>query len=268
MFQSTTPLITLLRLLVIIFPAVDLKNGKAVRLKQGKADDVSVFSDDPVAMALHWQELGAQYLHLIDLDGAFDGKSDNADLVKEICKKLTIPVQLGGGIRSEEIADFWLELGVQRIIIGTMALENPELFAKICKKHPKRVGVSLDVMDRKLKSRGWAHDSGKDIDSILPLMAEAGAAFVIYTDIERDGMHSEVNLEEIKRLTTLSPLPLIAAGGVSTMQSVMDLYPLSVNANLEGIVSGRAIYEGTLNLEEAMEWIHAQKNKIQFLHPR
>jgi len=244
---------------VIIFPAVDLKNGKAVRLKQGKADEVSIFSDDPVTMALHWQELGAEYLHLIDLDGAFEGKSNNAHLVKEICQKLTIPIQLGGGIRSEESADFWLNLGVKRIIIGTMALENPELFTKICKKYPKRVGVSLDVANKKLKSRGWAHDSGKDIDSILPLMAKAGAAFVIYTDIERDGMHSEVNLEEITRLTKLSPLPLIAAGGVSTMQSVMDLYPLAVNANLEGIISGRAIYEGTLNLKEAMLWIKSQK---------
>lgn len=246
---------------MIIFPAVDLKNGKAVRLKQGKADELSIFSDDPVAMALHWQGLGAEYLHLIDLDGAFSGNEEsiNANLVKEICKKLSIPVQLGGGIRTEEIADFWLNLGIKRIIIGTMALEDPTLFAKICKKYPQRVGVSLDVFDKKLKSRGWVEDSGKDIDSILPLMAEAGAAFVIYTDIERDGMHSEVNLDEITRLTKLSPLPLIAAGGVSTMQSVMDLYPLFENANLEGIVSGRAIYEGTLNMEEAMLWIKSQK---------
>lgn len=245
---------------MIIFPAVDLKNGKAVRLKQGRADDVSVFSDDPLAMALKWQELGADYLHLIDLDGAFDGQNGNAEIVKNICAQLDIPVQLGGGIRSEEIADFWLGLGVTRIIIGTMALENPELFRKIAQKYPGRVGVSLDVENKKLKSRGWVVDSGKTIDEILPQMAEAGAAFVIYTDIERDGMHSEVNLAEVTRLTQLSTLPLIAAGGVSTMQSVKDLYPLSVSANLEGIVSGRAIYEGSLDLEEAMAWIHAQKS--------
>ncbi len=243
---------------MIIFPAVDLKNGQAVRLKQGKANEVSVFSEDPVSMALHWQELGANYLHLIDLDGAFDGQSNNGDIVKEICAKLDIPVQLGGGIRTEAIADFWLGLGVTRIIIGTMALENPELFKAICQKYPNKVGVSLDVMDRKLKSRGWVQDSGKTIDEILPQMADAGAAFVIYTDIERDGMHSEVNFEEITRLTKLSPLPLIAAGGVSTMESVKRLYPLSKEANLEGIVSGRAIYEGTLDLQEAMTWINAQ----------
>ncbi len=245
---------------MIIFPAVDLKNGKAVRLKQGKADQVSVFSDDPFEMALQWQGMGANYLHLIDLDGAFDGQSQNTEIVKRICKNLQIPIQLGGGIRSEEIADFWLDLGVTRIIIGTMALENYELFSKICHKYPNRVGVSLDVMGKKLKSRGWVEDSGKMIDDVLPKMAEAKAAFVIYTDIERDGMHSEVNLEEITRLTKLSPLPLIAAGGVSTMKSIKDLYPLSLDGKIEGIVSGRAIYENTLDLKEALDWINSQKN--------
>lgn len=240
---------------MIIFPAVDLKNGKAVRLKQGRADDVSVFSDDPVQMAKHWQSLGAQYLHLIDLDGAFQGKSVNANIVQTICRELNIPVQLGGGIRSEETADFWLNLGVTRIIIGTMALENFALFEKICKKYPGRVGVSLDVEGKKLKTRGWVEDSGKEIDEILPKLQQAGCAFTIYTDIERDGMHSELNFEEVERLAALSPLPLIAAGGVSTIESVKKLLPLSKTSSLEGIISGRAIYEGTLNLQEAMDLI-------------
>lgn len=240
---------------MIIFPAVDLKNGKAVRLKQGRADDVSVFSDDPVQMAKHWQSMGAEYLHLIDLDGAFEGRSVNAATVEKICSELTVPVQLGGGIRSEEIADFWLNLGVTRIIIGTMALENFPLFEKICKKYPNRVGVSLDVEGKKLKTRGWVQDSGKEIDEILPKLKDAGCAFVIYTDIERDGMHSELNFEEVERLAKLSPLPLIAAGGVSTLESVKRLLPFSKTTSLEGIVSGRAIYEGTLNLREAMDYI-------------
>lgn len=148
---------------MIIFPAVDLKNGKAVRLKQGKADQVSVFSDDPVQMAKHWQSLGAEYLHLIDLDGAFEGKSVNAEIVKEICQKLDIPVQLGGGIRSEEIADFWLNLGVTRIIIGTMALENFALFEKICKKYPGRVGVSLDVQGKNSKQEAGSKIPAKKL---------------------------------------------------------------------------------------------------------
>ncbi len=243
---------------MIIFPALDLKNGKAVRLKQGKADQVSIFSDNPVEFAKHWQNQGAKFLHLIDLDGAFDGEKSNSEIVKEIISQVDIPIQLGGGIRSEKIADFWLNIGVTRIIIGTMALENPELFSKICKKYPGSVGVSLDVEGNKLKSRGWVQDSGKIIDEILPKMADLGAAFVIYTDIERDGMHSELNFSEIGRLTKLSPLPLIAAGGVSTMESVRKLYPLTINSNLEGIISGRAIYENTLNLKEALDWIQAQ----------
>lgn len=240
---------------MIIFPAVDLKNGKAVRLKQGKADEVSIFSEDPLTMAKHWESLGAEYLHLIDLDGAFQGKSINAEIVRKICQELTIPVQLGGGIRTEENADFWLNLGVTRIIIGTMALEDFPLFEKICKKYPNRVGVSLDVEGNKLKTRGWVEDSGKTIDEILPKLKNAGCSFVIFTDIERDGMHSELNFAEVERLAKLSPLPLIAAGGVSTIESVKRLLPLTKTSNLIGIVSGRAIYEGTLNLQEAMHYI-------------
>ena len=240
---------------MIIFPAVDLKNGKAVRLKQGKADDVSIFSDDPLTMAKHWQSLGAEYLHLIDLDGAFQGKSINAEIVSKICQELTIPVQLGGGIRTEENADFWLNLGVTRIIIGTMALENFSLFEKICKKYPNRVGVSLDVEGNKLKTRGWVQNSGKTIDEILPKLKDASCSFVIFTDIERDGMHSELNFNEVERLAKISPLPLIAAGGVSTIESVKKLLPLTKSSSLIGIISGRAIYEGTLNLQEAMLYI-------------
>lgn len=240
---------------MIIFPAVDLKNGKAVRLKQGKEDEVSIFSDDPLTMAKHWENLGAEYLHLIDLDGAFQGKSINAEIVSKICNELSIPVQLGGGIRTEENADFWLNVGVTRIIIGTMALENFSLFEKICKKYPNRVGVSLDVEGKKLKTRGWVEDSGKNIDEILPKLKSAGCSFLIYTDIERDGMHSELNFPEIERLAKLCPIPLIAAGGVSTMKSIKKLLPLSKSSSLTGIISGRAIYEGTLNLQEALEYI-------------
>lgn len=245
---------------MIIFPAIDLKNGKAVRLKQGKANEQSIFSEDPISMALHWQALGAEFLHLIDLDGAFSGESRNAELVKEICQQLSIPVQLGGGIRSEEVADFWINTGVNRLIIGTLALENTALFEKICHKHQGRIGVSLDAENKILKSRGWVENTGVTIHEMIPQVEKAGAAFIIYTDIERDGMHSELNKEDITELCQLSTIPFIAAGGVSTMKSVIDLYPLSLTSSLEGIISGRAIYEGTLDLAEAMDWINSQKN--------
>jgi len=244
---------------VIIFPAVDLKGGKAVRLKQGKANEESIFSAEPLAMAKQWQNFGAQYLHVIDLDGAFDGQSPNSEIVKEICEKISIPVQLGGGVRSEEIADFWFGAGVNRLIIGTMALENPELFSKICRKYPNKVGVSLDAVGNQLKTRGWVKDSGKLMEDVLPKMQDLGAGFIIYTDIERDGMHSEINVENITKLLTKCSIPFIAAGGVSTMASIKSLYPLSLNSSFEGVITGRAIYEGTLDLVEALNWIKEQK---------
>lgn len=247
---------------MIIFPAVDLQGGKAVRLKQGKADESTIFADDPVAAALQWQNQGAQWLHLIDLDGAFQGASINADLVRAICKALTIPVQLGGGVRDETTARMWFEAGVQRLIIGTMALEQPDEFRRLCGLFPGHIGVSLDAVDGRLKTRGWVEDSGKMIDDVAPHLA--CAAFLIYTDIARDGMQSGVNLPMLQHLVNISPVPVIAAGGVATLDDIMALYPLSLIPNahgvaLEGAISGRAVYEGTLDLPQALTWIKGQK---------
>ncbi|MBP3731391.1 MAG: 1-(5-phosphoribosyl)-5-[(5-phosphoribosylamino)methylideneamino]imidazole-4-carboxamide isomerase [Mailhella sp.] len=245
---------------MIIFPAVDLQGGKAVRLKQGKAGESTVFSDDPVAAALHWQAEGAEWLHLIDLDGAFQGKSVNAGLVSAISKALDIPIELGGGIRDEEAARMWFDAGVTRIIIGTMALEEPARFARLCGTFPGRVGVSLDAVDGHLKTRGWVADAGLTVDEVLPRLADDGAAFIIYTDIARDGMQSGVNMPMLSRLAANSPLPVVAAGGVATLDDIKALYPLSINGSLQGAISGRAIYEGTLNLRQAMAWIKAQQS--------
>ncbi len=233
---------------MIIFPAVDLQGGKAVRLKQGRAGESTVFNDDPVAAALHWQNEGAQWLHLIDLDGAFEGKSVNAAIVARICAALDIPIELGGGIRDENAARMWFDAGVARIIIGTMALEDPQGFTRLCKLFPGRVGVSLDAVDGRLKTRGWVEDSGLTIDAVLPRLAGDGAAFIIYTDIRRDGMQSGVNMPMLTRLAKTSPLPVVAAGGVSTLEDIRALYPLSIDGSLQGAITGRAIYEGTLDL--------------------
>lgn len=243
---------------MIVFPAVDLQGGKAVRLKQGKAHESTIFADDPVAAALHWQNMGAQWLHLVDLDGAFQGVSINAELVQAICRALTIPVQLGGGVRDEATARMWFDAGVQRLIIGTMALEQPQEFHRLCGIFPGRIGVSLDAVDGRLKTRGWVEDSGKMIDDVVPQLA--CAAFLIYTDIARDGMQTGVNLPMLRHLVEISPVPVIAAGGVATLDDVKALYPLSLTPNahgvaLEGAISGRAIYEGTLDLGDALIWI-------------
>ena len=243
---------------MIIFPAVDIQDGKAVRLRQGRADDSTVFSPDPVAAARHWQEQGARWLHVVDLDGAFDGLPRSRDIVRGICSALDIPVQLGGGIRSEQIAQAYLDAGVERLIIGTLALEQPEAFAALCRRFPGRIGVSLDAEGGRLKTKGWVADAGLSVDDVLPRLLGDGAAFIIYTDIERDGMQTGVNLPALTHLAEASTVPVIAAGGVATLADVQALYPLSRTARLEGAISGRALYEGTLDLKQANDWIDAQ----------
>ena len=194
---------------MILFPAVDIKGGQAVRLRRGRADDSTVFSDDPVAAALQWQEQGAKFLHLVDLDGAFEGVSPNTDLVRRICEALSIPVQLGGGIRDEETAHRWLDAGVARLIIGTLALEDPARFAALCHACPGRIGVSLDAENGRLKTRGWVGDTPYTVDDVVPRLAEDGAAFLVYTDIERDGMQTGVNVPALTHLARTSKVPVI-----------------------------------------------------------
>lgn len=246
---------------MIIFPAVDIQDGKAVRLRQGRAWDVTIFSPDPVAAARSWQEAGARWLHVVDLDGAFDGTPKSRAIIRAICDALDIPVQLGGGIRDQTTAKAYLDAGVQRLIIGTLALEAPDDFAALCATFPGRIGVSLDAEDGRLKTKGWVDDSGLTIDDVLPRLLADGAAFIIYTDIERDGMQTGVNVPALKHLAETSSVPVIAAGGVATLEDVRRLYPLTRSTRLQGAISGRALYEGTLDLTEAMAWIDAQ-NKV------
>ncbi len=243
---------------MIIFPAVDIQNGKAVRLKQGRADQSTVFENDPIKAAIDWQNAGAQWLHVVDLDGAFDGTPTSARLISDICKQLSIPVQLGGGVRDINVAKAYIDAGVQRLIIGTMALENPVMFKELCAAFPNRIGVSLDAQDGTLKTKGWVESVDISVEDVLPRLHEDGAAFIIYTDIARDGMQSGVNVEAMQRLCSISKLPVIAAGGVSTLDDVKALYPLSRRSTLQGAISGRALYEGTLNLSEAIKWIAEQ----------
>ena len=243
---------------MILFPAVDIQNGKAVRLKQGRAHESTVFAEDPTDAAKAWEARGAKWLHVVDLDGAFDGAAKSREIVRRICNELSIPVQLGGGIRDMETARAYLDAGVTRLIIGTLALEQPELFAEMCRTFPGRIGVSLDAEGGKLKTRGWVADTGLTVDGALPRLLEDGAAFIIYTDIERDGMQCGVNVAALEHISRLSTVPVIAAGGVATLADVQKLYPLTLTTSLAGAVSGRALYEGTLNLEEANAWVAAQ----------
>ena len=243
---------------MIVYPAVDVKDGKCVRLKKGRADEVTVFSANPVEAALHWEERGAKRLHLVDLDGAFAGEPVNLPLIQRMCAALSIPIQMGGGIRSLDTAKAYVNAGIERLIIGTLALENPTLFSAIASALPGRVGVSLDTVGERLKTKGWVEDSGRTIFEVLARLSNQGAAFIIHTDIERDGMQSGVNLPLLTELCAKSPLPVIAAGGVATIDDIKALYPLSRGGKLEGAITGRALYEGTLDLTEAMGWIAGQ----------
>lgn len=241
-----------------IFPAVDIKDGKCVRLRQGVEDQVTVFSDDPAAMARQWVAAGTRWLHVIDLDGAFSGTPRNMDLIRELCSSVSIPVQLGGGIRSIEVAGKYLEAGVTRLIIGTVALEDPALFRELCQAYPGRIGVSLDARDGNLKTKGWVEDAGKTVADVVPELERAGAAFFIYTDISRDGMQSGVNIPALEALLAMTEKPVLIAGGISTLEDVQAVYPLH-KKGLAGVITGKAIYAGSLDLKAALDWLAAQE---------
>lgn len=246
---------------MILFPAIDIKNGYCVRLVQGKADKETIFSADPVAVAKRWMSEGARWLHIVDLDGAFEGTPVNRSVIAAIAKAVPIPIQVGGGIRLADTAREYIQMGVDRLIIGTAALEEPHLLADLCDKFPGKIGVSLDADNGKLKSRGWVKDSQLTIDQVLPKVADAGAAFIIYTDISRDGMQSGINLPMIKLVAEASAIPVVAAGGVNDLDDIKALHPLWGKSNLEGVIAGRAIYEGSLNLQAALAWLSQHEAK-------
>ncbi len=242
-----------------LFPAVDLHNGKAVRLKQGRLEESTIFSLDPVETALFWQEQGAHILHVVDLDAAFKGSGGNAACVAMIAQALDIPVQLGGGLRDEKSVDFWIDAGVSRLVLGTMPVENPVLFSKLCKKYPGCIGASFDARDGILKTRGWVEDTGLSVFDALPRLEYA--AFLVYTDIAKDGMQEGPNTHMLTRVAEASPVPVIASGGVSTLEDIKALYPLShihAPGALEGAIIGRALYEKTILLPDALAWLEAQ----------
>lgn len=240
---------------MIIFPAVDIHAGQVVRLRQGRKEECAVFHDSPLEMARHWEKLGARYIHVIDLDGAFADRDPNFESIGQIARNLGIPIQVGGGIRTLERCDEYIQAGARRLIIGTVALENPELFASMCGKYPGRIGVSLDAADGILKTRGWLADSRTSLEEAIRMAEAAGAAFIIYTDISRDGTRQGLNALALQKLLSLTELPVIAAGGVNTLEDIKKCHALKSAGNLEGVISGKALYEKTLDLGEALHWL-------------
>ena len=235
---------------MILYPAIDLKDGACVRLLRGEMEAATVFGTDPAAQARAFQDAGCRWLHLVDLNGAFAGTPVNGAAVEGILAAVTVPAQLGGGIRDRATIEAWLEKGIRRVILGTAALRDPELVRQAAAAHPGRVAVGIDARDGRVAVEGWAETSDVTALDLARRFEDAGVAAIIYTDIERDGAMRGPNVEATAALAQAVAIPVIASGGVS---SIDDLRALKASgAPLDGAISGRALYEGKLDLAEAV----------------
>ena len=236
---------------MLIIPAIDLKDGKCVRLRQGRMDDSTVFSDNPVDMAAKWVDAGCRRLHLVDLNGAFAGKPVNGEIVQEIAKAYPdLPIQIGGGIRSSEIIEAYLAAGVSQVIIGTKAVKEPEFVTEMCKAFPGHIIVGLDAQDGRVAIDGWAEVTDVMAVDLAKRFRDDGVSSIVYTDISRDGMMQGVNVEATVDLAQQGGIPVIASGGVTNIDDIRALAQVA-DKGIFGAITGRAIYEGTLDVAEA-----------------
>ena len=236
---------------MILFPAIDLKEGRCVRLKQGDMEQATIFNDDPAAQAATFEAQGFQWLHVVDLDGAFAGKPMNADAVEAILKKVAFPVQLGGGIRDMKTVEGWLSKGVRRVIIGTAAVRDPAFVREAAKAFPGKVAVGIDARDGYVAVEGWAETSALAADDLGRRFEDAGVAAIIYTDIARDGMLQGINWEGTIGLAHALSIPVIASGGLASMADIERLCAPDA-AILEGAITGRALYDGRIDPAAAL----------------
>ncbi len=232
---------------MIVIPAIDLKDGKCVRLLQGDYSKVTVFSEDPVEVARHWEAQGAEWLHIVDLDGAASGETRNGEVIHRISQAIATPIELGGGLRSEEAVEGALRLGVQRVILGTAALEDADLVQRLCQRYGEGIVVGIDARSGLAATHGWMRTSGTRAIDLALQMQRLGVPRIIYTDIARDGTLSQPNYDAIQEMVITLEIPVIASGGVSHLEHIRRLIPLGV----EGVVVGRALYTGALRLPEA-----------------
>lgn len=238
---------------MLLIPAIDLKDGKCVRLRQGRMEDETVFSDDPVAMAGRWVEAGARRLHIVDLNGAFEGKPVNAGVVNEIAAAYPeLPIQIGGGIRDEDTVQTYLDAGVEFVIIGTKAVSAPHFVNDLCLEFPGHIIVGLDAKDGKVAIDGWSKLSKHDVIDLAQHFEQDGVEAIVYTDIGRDGMMSGVNVESTVKLAQAITIPVIASGGITNLDDIRALCEVA-NEGIMGAITGRAIYEGTLDFAEAQK---------------
>jgi phosphoribosylformimino-5-aminoimidazole carboxamide ribotide isomerase len=232
-----------------VIPAIDIRGGKCVRLLHGDYDKETAYSDDPVAVAKRWESLGAPHIHVVDLDGAKAGAPVNGDLISRICRTVSVPVEVSGGMRTLEIVASAIAGGASRVQLGSAAVHNPELVAAACLAHPGAIVVSIDAKDGEVMTDGWIKGSGVRATDLARRVAEQGAPRIMYTDIGRDGALQGPNLEALREMVAAVPVPVIASGGISTIAQLRDV----IATGAEGAIIGKALYEGQIDLPEALE---------------
>ena len=240
---------------MILYPAIDLKDGNAVRLLRGNMDKSTVFNTDPAAQAMEFVAAGCDWLHLVDLNGAFEGAPVNAAPVEAILAQAKVPAQLGGGIRDLATIERWLDKGLARVILGTVAVENPALVREAAKTFPGQVAVGIDARNGRVATKGWANETDIHVTDLARSFEDAGVAAIIYTDINRDGAMQGPNVDATAALANEVSIPVIASGGVSSLTDLIALR--DCGAPLNGAISGRALYDGALDLKQALEALHA-----------
>lgn len=241
-----------------VIPAVDIKNGKCVRLFQGRMDSETVFSDDPAAMAKRWEDEGAEFIHIVDLDGAIEKSPQNLGSIRKIINSVDAHIQVGGGIRNERTIRMFLEIGVKRVIIGTEAIRNPKLVKDACKEFPGQIVVGIDARNGWVAIEGWTKTTQIKAVDLAIQFEDSGVAAINFTDIHRDGMQTGPNIEETRRLAEAVNIPVVASGGISSIEDIQNLIPLET-VGVVGVIIGRALYSGSLKLKEAIEVLKKQK---------
>jgi len=239
---------------MLIIPAIDIKDGRCVRLFQGEMDRETVYFENPIDAAKHWVGAGATFIHIVDLNGAVEGRTVHAREVEAICTQTGVAVELGGGLRSVEAVETALNLGVSRVVIGTAAYENAELLRTLCKKFPKKIVVGIDARHGKVAVKGWKETTSMDAVELAKRCEHDGASRIIYTDISRDGTREGVNLDETLKLARAVKTPIIASGGVATLDDIRRLQPLE-KEGVEGVIVGRALYAGAFTLRQAIQTV-------------
>jgi len=239
---------------MLLIPAIDLKDGKCVRLRQGEMSQVTRYSDDPVGMAEHWQNLGASYLHIVDLDGAVEGSPKHLPQIEAIVSKLTIPIQVGGGIRNVDTVQTYLACGVNRVVVGTAALQDTKFLHAIAHEYPQKILVGIDVKNGLVAVHGWTTVSTLTALEVFDSMKGLPLGGIVFTDISKDGMLEGPNIQALQEAAEASPVPIIASGGVTALEDIKKIQ--QIGSNISGVIIGKALYEGALDLKAALTLVH------------